>query len=369
MLVALRENTELIKLILDAARQQLASQAWQRQRAPLHPDTCRLLGALAERTRQLEAAEELYRSCLDAGPALPDEHVIYQGLLQVLLWEHKYEDAIAVSKKGLKHAQGTNRIVFFDDLRAAYLALGRFPEALEAADEAEKTSDPDNRSYCQRQRILTLTVAGKHDEAIAACKALLREYNQPQQGNDQRSLDKQAATVRSIRLVLSEAYGAAHQPEKSDEQLRLVLEADPDDVQANNNLGFQWAERGVNLAEAERMIRKAIELDRRERSTAKAVGLDADRDNAAYVDSLGWVLFRKGDLKGARAELEKATSLPDGVEDPVVWDHLADVLFRLGEKGKAAATWRKALTLFDSGTRPKDERYQEIQQKLRQTAP
>jgi tetratricopeptide (TPR) repeat protein len=373
MLVALRENTGLIKLILDAARRELEKYAGPNEpanHAALHPITCKLLGMLAERTRQLEAAEELYRSCLDAGATpLADEHAIYQGLLEVLLLEHKYGDVIVVSKQGLKHAQGTNRVVFFDNLRAAHLALGQFKEALEAADAAETTADPDNRLYCQGQRIRTLTAAGKHDEAIAACQALLREYNQPQQANDQRLLDKQAAKVRGIRLELSQAYGAAHLPEKSDEQLRLLLEANPDDVTANNNLGFQWAERGVNLAEAERMIRKAIELDRRDRGAAKPVGLDSDHESAAYIDSLGWVLFRKGDLKGARAELEKATSLPDGEEDPVVWDHLADVLFRLGEKDKAVATWRKALALFDSGTRPKDERYQEIQQKLRQTAP
>jgi Flp pilus assembly protein TadD len=126
------------------------------------------------------------------------------------------------------------------------------------------------------------------------------------------------------------------------------------------------------LTEAERMIRKAIEVDRHQRSSAKVIGpdsLDSDRDNAAYVDSLGWVLFRRGDLKGARAELEKASALPDGDDDPVVWDHLADVLFRLGDKDRATRAWRKALGLFDAGSRPKDDRYREIQQKLGQTAP
>ena len=97
--------------------------------------------------------------------------------------------------------------------------------------------------------------------------------------------------------------------------------------------------------------------------------MDSDLENAAYIDSLGWVLFRKGDLKGARAELEKAAKLPGGDDDPVVWDHLADVLFRLGEKDKAIAAWQKALALFDSRVRPKDERYKEIQQKMKQTAP
>jgi Tfp pilus assembly protein PilF len=196
---------------------------------------------------------------------------------------------------------------------------------------------------------------------------MLREYNQPKQDEDAQAQEKRAAKVRGARLQLSTAYNAAREPEKSEEQLRLMLETDPDDETANNNLGFQWAERGVNLPEAERLIRKAIELDHHLRG--KTVGLDSDRESAAYIDSLGWVLFRRGDLKGARAELEKAVALPDGDDDPVVWDHLADVLFRQGEKDKAIAAWRKALALFDAGTRPKDDRYREIQQKLRQTAP
>ena len=69
----------------------------------------------------------------------------------------------------------------------------------------------------------------------------------------------------------------------------------------------------------------ALELDQQQRNSNDALGLDADRDNAAYVDSLGWVLFRRGKIKEARAELEKASRLPDGAHDPVVWDHLGDV--------------------------------------------
>jgi tetratricopeptide (TPR) repeat protein len=364
MLIALREDPEAVKLLLSAARVALARQV------ALNLSTRKLLAALGERTRQFEAAEDLYRSCLTPGPApREDEHDCYVGLLSVLQRQHKYSAVIELCKQGLDVARGTNRVVFFDELRASYVSLGQFKEALEAAEEAEKLADPPNRLYCQSQRARTLSQAGKHAEAIAACQAMLREYNQPKTDDDVPAKEKRAANVRGVRLELSQAYNAAREFEKSDEQLRLILEADENDETANNNLGFQWAERGVNLAEAERLIRKAIELDRHLRGSGRAVGLDSDRENAAYVDSLGWVLFRKGDLKGARAELEKAVTLPDGEDDPVVWDHFADVLFRLGEKDKATAAWRKALTLFDAGTRPKDERYQEIQQKLRQTAP
>ena len=115
--------------------------------------------------------------------------------------------------------------------------------------------------------------------------------------------------------------------EPQEGQLRKVLESSPHDATANNDLGYLMADRNKNLAEAERLIRKALELDKQLRgaTTAKA----ADEENAAYIDSLGWVLFRRGKLDEARRELERAAKLPDGEDDPVVWDHLGDVCFRL----------------------------------------
>jgi len=161
-------------------------------------------------------------------------------------------------------------------------------------------------------------------------------------------------------------YSAAKDYAKAEEQLQILLENDANDATANNDLGYQWAEQGKNLEQAEKLIRKAIELDRKQRVTGTVLGTDADRDNAAYVDSLGWVLFRRGRLDAARKELEKAVALPEGVEDPTVWDHLGDVCFRLGDKAKAKEAWTKAVELYEvAHERMIDDRYKEIKEKLK----
>jgi Flp pilus assembly protein TadD len=157
--------------------------------------------------------------------------------------------------------------------------------------------------------------------------------------------------------------------ELADKQLLLILESDPNDATANNDLGYVWADRNKNLDEAERMIRKAIELDKQQRSGGTSLDPDADKDNAAYVDSLGWVLFRKGKVNEARRELEKAAALPSGDEDPVVWDHLGDVLFRLNDKPKAKAMWEKAKEMYEADARVssrgrRDGRLDEVKRKL-----
>ena len=141
--------------------------------------------------------------------------------------------------------------------------------------------------------------------------------------------------VRQVRHTLSVVYSAAHDFTKAEEQLHILLEADANDATANNDLGYLWADQGKKLEQAEKLIRKAIELDRKQRITGTNLGTDDDRDNWAYVDSLGWVLFRRGQHEAVRKELEKAVMLPDGIEDPTVWDHLGDVCARLGDKAKA----------------------------------
>ena len=96
----------------------------------------------------------------------------------------------------------------------------------------------------------------------------------------------------------------------------------------------------------------------------------AVEDNAAYVDSLGWVLFRQGKLSEALAELEKATKLPSGDDDPTVWDHLGDVCYRMKQVDRAVAAWKKALTLYDARTRlMQADRYKEIREKIESVKP
>ncbi|HEY2588398.1 MAG TPA: hypothetical protein VGI81_21840, partial [Tepidisphaeraceae bacterium] len=102
-----------------------------------------------------------------------------------------------------------------------------------------------------------------------------------------------------------------------------VLRLDPAFAGANNDLAYTWAEQGKNLSEAEQMVRKA---------------LTAEPDNPSFLDSMGWVLYKRGRFGEALGELQRAALLAD----PVVLDHLGDTLYRLGEQAKASAQWQQA---------------------------
>jgi tetratricopeptide (TPR) repeat protein len=355
MLQVLRGDPELLRGVLEAAGKRL------QHGTRMTYTTRSLLGTLAARTRQLDVAEALYRDCLKRagfqGEPRANEQEVYQGLLQVLQRAHKYEDVIQLCQEGLKGAQATNRVLFHLSLAEAHIALGHEREALAAVDDAVNESGERERMRCRLERAEVLSQAGKHEQATAECRALLKEYNQP-------------GDVRTIRSVLSALYSAARQFDKAEEQLKRILDEDPNDAAANNDLGYQWADQNKNLDEAERRVRKALDLDREQRRTGTGLGIDGDADNAAYVDSLGWVLFRRGKWEQARKELERAAALPGGADDPVVWDHLGDVYRRLDLTTQAREAWRKAVAMYEAGHRPRnDGRYDEIKQKLRLLEP
>lgn len=340
----LQNDADLVRLLLPAARRRLSA------RYHLGFTTSAMLAELAGQTRLFEEAETLYRHCLRLGGA--NEAKAYFGLLRILSLAHKHQAILEVCQQGLRNANHTNRVLFLQEMAAAHMGLNDTSKAIDAIDEAVQTCDTDGKFRCRLQRAHLLAQAQRSPQAIAECQALLKEYNQP--GN-----------VRKVRYVLSVIYSTAQQYDKSEEQLLLVLKDDPDDATANNDLAYLWADQNKKLDEAEKRIRRALELDKRQRSNLARISLDSDRDNAAFVDSLGWVLFRKGDWQSARRELEKAASLPAGDDDPVVWDHLGDVYFRLKETDKAGSAWRKAIELYESGGRRRlDERYQEIKEKL-----
>jgi tetratricopeptide (TPR) repeat protein len=349
MLVALRDDGELVKALLPVVRQRLQT------RRPLQRQTSRFLALLADRTHQLADAEQLYRDCLAShgGEGGPNEPEVYTGLLNVLWQEHKYQDVVDVCRQGLGQAQATNLLVFHLDLSRALVRLGQADEAVAEANRAvDIAADPDQRLVARRTRAWVLALAQRTDQAEAECQAMLKEFTRPDE-------------VTEARYGLSEVYSLAKKFSQAEEQLQLILKDHPDEARAHNDLGYIWADQGKNLEEAEKLIREALDLDRQQRRKVGRVDADGE-DNAAYLDSLGWVLFKRGRAEAAREEIEKASGLPEGADDPVVWDHAGDIYYKLGQADRARAAWRKAVDLYDTGGRRQpDDRRNDIEHKLK----
>ncbi len=99
-----------------------------------------------------------------------------------------------------------------------------------------------------------------------------------------------------------------------------------------NYLGYMWLERGQKLDQAEKLIRKANELE---------------QNNAAFIDSLGWLHFKQGKYQEALADLLRAEGLLKELEpgDAEILDHIAQTYRQLGDNAKAQEYWKRILDL------------------------
>jgi tetratricopeptide (TPR) repeat protein len=132
--------------------------------------------------------------------------------------------------------------------------------------------------------------------------------------------------------------------EQAAKYFEKALALKPDFDEAQNYLGYMWAEHGMKLDQARDLIEKAVKTE---------------PTNAAYLDSLGWVLFKMDKPNEALDYLLKAIKFSDQ-PDPTVLDHLGDVYAALKQPEQAREAWRKSLSL-----EPNDE----VQKKLEPPQP
>ncbi len=125
---------------------------------------------------------------------------------------------------------------------------------------------------------------------------------------------------------LTQKYGEAEL------NFKKCLDRAPDFSEALNYLGYMWAERGVNLPQAKELIEKAVKLEPK---------------NAAFLDSLGWVLYKLDQPQEALKHILKSIELAEE-PDATLYDHLGDIYLSLRQPAKAREAWRKSLSIEPS---------------------
>src|SRR5262249_33805914 len=108
-----------------------------------------------------------------------------------------------------------------------------------------------------------------------------------------------------------------------------TLKLAPESAEAMNYLGYMWAEHGKKLDRARELIEKAVK---------------AEPKNAAYLDSLAWVLFKLNKPQEALPQALKAIEFSEE-PDPTVYDHLGDIYAALNQVEKAREAWKKSVSL------------------------
>ncbi|HEV8543665.1 MAG TPA: tetratricopeptide repeat protein, partial [Verrucomicrobiae bacterium] len=103
----------------------------------------------------------------------------------------------------------------------------------------------------------------------------------------------------------------------------------PDSAETLNYLGYMWAERGENLDEARSMIDRAVQ---------------SEPENAAFLDSMAWVLFKLKQPKEALGYMNRAMAHSEK-PDPTLLEHLGDIQADLKQFDQARESYAKSLAL------------------------
>jgi tetratricopeptide (TPR) repeat protein len=188
------------------------------------------------------------------------------------------------------------------------LARGERDKGLALLDDFAK----DNRDVAidvAVARAQLLADAGDFDAALASLTAALKRH--PEHPN-----------LEYQRAMLLERAGRTRESVRAFDTL---LKRRPDDATLLNALGYTLADRRQQLPRAEQLIRRAVA---------------ARPDNAAFLDSLAWVLYRRGDARSAVPLLERAWRLSQEAEIAAHW---GEVLWATGAQSEARTVWARAL--------------------------
>ena len=208
------------------------------------------------------------------------------------------------------------------DHASALIAIGKGDEAVASLNEARKYF---TRSFpLEFLTGLALCEQKQHDKALAYFAAA----------------EKIGLTGETNRLSTGFYFqcGAASEragkfPDAATYFERSIALA-PTNAEAMNYLGYMWADRGENLARAKELIEAALKIE---------------PDNDAFLDSMGWVLFKLGDFNGATEFLLKAIAKLDK-PDATVYDHLGDAYAGAKALDKAREAWAKSVSIESNET-------------------
>jgi predicted Zn-dependent protease len=256
--------------------------------------------------QQLAAWDQAIAAYNAAKTLTPRDPEIDAYLVQAHLTARRFDQAETIAREALARDPGQARMV---RLRAqALLKAGKTAEANRLLEDAA-ARESSNREY-------VVGLADLYAEQKRTADAVrVLEQARKTFGDDQ-----------AITMRVANAYEAAGQLDAAEKELRKLMAEDPLNADALNSLGYMFADRGVRLPEAVELAERAVKIE---------------PDNPAYLDTLGWALFKQGRIEEAAAPLGRAATVLTG--NSVIQDHHGDLLAKQGQTAAAIAAWERAL--------------------------
>lgn len=330
----LAQDKEFLKKVAEAAKKREDA-----DKRPLqHFYANMIIARAASEAKAIDLAVEFYKRCAQDRP---DRVELDLELINVLWSNERYQEVVDYCREALK--QKPDEFDLSDYLARGLEMTGKTDEAVKVIDKLiEKLPDRDAIVNAQLVLAWIHQHARNWEQAVAACNRVLNDFP----GNRQ---------IPAARYMLASIHALKGDNAAAEKELLKLVEADGESLSpsiiaaANNDLGYLWADEGRNLDRAEEMIRKAVAIA---------------PNNSAYLDSLGWVLFKKKRYPEAVEYLKKAVEMEEA-SDPVLWDHLGDAYLQVDDFAQATAAWEKAIAGYKKDPKGQNaEKRKQVEQKL-----
>ena len=301
------------------------------------------------------------RAALDKAKELDSDNLdVRYEEVNLLADQGKTDEAVKILKgmldemvkKSYSASEKSNRLMLLERLSTLYRGQKKYTDAMDVLGQMADL-DPQNNGVKLAHASL-LADMGKVDQGVAELKALRsddraknreldlataqlyekgKRFAEMAQALD--AADKLSETPQE-KLNVHFMRGAMFERQKkydlAEAEFRKVLAIEPENAGALNYLGYMFAEAGIKLDEAAKLVGRALELD---------------PNNGAYLDSLGWVYYRQNRLPEAENLLVQA--LQRIGKDPTVHDHLGDIYFKQGKTRDAINQWQASLQEYEAG--------------------
>jgi tetratricopeptide (TPR) repeat protein len=357
------------KKLLAAARDLLKA---KKKEEPLNVNATIILAQAALALKDYDTSELFLRLNVDQARKLESPKKIIRGylvLIQMLMESKKFDEAEKVYKE-FQELEVNEEVDRAKDRLRRTMALilarqGQVDKAMDFVDKILKEDQDNGRENPLNMELKAqvLREAGKLDEAVGIYGKVITAIQK------NRRLPKEAKEelLDQLNYKLSGLYVDMKQIDKAAGLLQKLLDKDPDNSTYANDLGFILADHDMKLDEAEKLIRQAITKDREERKKLFKENPDLpaelDKDNPAYLDSLGWVLFKKKQYAEAKKFLQEALEQEEG-RHLEIYDHLGDCLIKLEDKKGAIEAWRKGVEIASESRRDK-QRKADVEKKIK----
>ena len=261
-----------------------------------------LLGLILRQQNKIDEARKAFEN---AQRLAPENLLAFSQLVDLDIESRDFATALQRVQAELQKTPQSPAAHFLEG--KVYAAQGQWDRA-EAALLKTLELDP-NSSSAYDLLISTYVAANKLPQAITQLESLLS-----------KSPDNARALMLSALI-----YEKMNEFAKARDAYEKLLSAKPDFPPVLNNLAYLYAERLDELDKAHDLAQKARALQ---------------PGDAAIADTLGWILYKRGDYKQALALLqESAQNLPN---NPEIQFHLGMASYMMGRTDEARTAFRQA---------------------------